>query len=115
MEHIVHVDNSEFFRKQMKVFLTELGYEYTGFSRGEDALKAASAGNADCVITGLTLADMEGEALIRRLNVSADTVSVIVVTASHEDAQIRRLNSLNVLKVISKSGDWKTELSSLLA
>ena len=115
MSRIVHVDNSEFFRKLMKTFLSELGHESENFSRGEDAVNKVKAGKADWVITGLSLADMGGEEFIKRLAVSAQLVPVIVVTSSDEEAQHKRLDALGVKAVIQKSGDWKDTLAQQLA
>ena len=115
MSRIVHVDNSEFFRKLMKAFLSELGHESENFPRGEDIVNRVKAGKADWVITGMTLADMSGEELIKRLAVSAQSIPVIVVTSSDEEAQHKRLDALGVRAVIQKSGDWKDILAQELA
>ena len=115
MKHIIHVDNSEFFRKLMKTFLSEIGLDSENFERGEDAMKAVEAGKANCVITGLTLADMSGEEFVKRLTVSNQAVAVIVVTSSDDEKQDARLNALKVKAIIRKSGDWKEDLSKILA
>jgi len=114
MSHIVHADNSEFFRKLMKTFLVELGHESENFARGEDAVSAVKAGRTDWVITGMSLADMGGEEFIKRLAVSEVSAPVIVVTSSDEKTQHTRLNALGVKAIIQKSGDWKTELADHL-
>ena len=115
MSHIVHADNSEFFRKLMKTFLVELGHESENFARGEDAVAAVKAGKTDWVITGMSLGDMGGEEFIKRLAVSEVSAPVIVVTSSDEAAQYQRLVALGVKAIIQKSGDWKTGLSEKLA
>jgi DNA-binding response OmpR family regulator len=114
MSFIVHTDNSDFFRKLMKIFLNELGHITEGYARGEDALDLLETGKADCVITGLELADMTGEEFIRRLMVSAHTAPVIVVTARDNDIQNARLNALGVRAIILKTGDWKNSLKEQL-
>ena len=114
MKHIIHIDNSEFFRKQVKTFLSEKGLESESFARGEDAMKAVNAGEVNCAITGLSLADMSGEELIKRLAVSPKTVVKIVVTSSTDEAQYKRLEALGVKAIIQKSGDWKAELGKFL-
>ena len=114
MKHIIHVDNSEFFRKLMKTFLSEIGLDSENFERGEDAMNAVKAGKANCVITGLSLADMRGEEFVKRLTVSNQALSVIVVSSSADEDHITRLKALKVKAVIQKSGDWKTELSNIL-
>ncbi|MCL1815755.1 MAG: response regulator [Treponema sp.] len=115
MDYIVHSDNSEFFRKLMKTFLSELGYEVQNYARGEDAMEAINDGGASCLITGMELADMSGEELIKRLTVSSHKIPIIAVTSNEAVVQSKRLDALGVKATILKSGDWKTELSKILA
>ena len=114
MKHIVHVDNSEFFRKLVKTFLSEKGFESESFSRGEDVMDAVNAGEVNCVVTGLSLADMSGEELLKRLTVSPKSVVKIVVTSSNDEAQYKRLKALGAKAIIQKSGDWKSDLGEIL-
>ena len=115
MGRIVHADNSEFFRKLMKTFLSELGHDAGSFAGGKDAAASVKAGKADCVITGLQLADMSGEEFIKRLAGVPQKVPVVVVTSSNDEVQHKRLGALGVKAVIQKSGDWKGELSNHLS
>ena len=114
MGSIIHVDNSEFFRKVTKAFLTKLGYESDGFARGEDALDVVTAGMANCVITGLELADMNGEDFIKQLAVSAHLVPIIVITSRDDGEANLRLENMGVKAIIQKSGNWEKELHELL-
>jgi len=113
-KHIIHVDNSEFFRKQLKTYLSENGHYSESFASGEEAMEAVNAGKANCVITGLSLADMSGEELLKRLAVSSKTVVKIVLTSNYDEAQYKRLGVLGVKAIIQKSGDWKSELGKLI-
>ena len=97
----------------MKTFLSELGLESESFERGEDAMQAIKAGKANCVITGLSLADMSGEEFIKRLTVSNQTLAVIVVTSSDDEAHTARLHALKVKTIIHKTADWKGELREI--
>ena len=115
MSQIIHVDNSDFFRKLVKSFLSELGYQSEGFSRGGEAITAVEGGNATCVITGLALSDMGGEEFIKRLTVSAKTVPIIVVTSENNEDLHQRLYTLGVKAVIQKSAGWKELLGEQLA
>ena len=114
MNHVVHVDNSGFFRKMMKIFLGELGIEAESFARGEDALDLVAAGKVSCVITGLELVDMSGEDLIRRLFFSPEPVSIIVVTSNHDEKRNRYLETMGVMAIIQKTGSWKDDLRKIL-
>ncbi|MCL2209757.1 MAG: response regulator [Treponema sp.] len=114
MKHVIHVDNSEFFRKLMKSFLSEKGLECESFEKGEDAVNAVVDGKASFVITGLSLADMGGEEFLKRLMTLPQKTPVIVVTSSDEVKRHKRLEALGVKSIISKSGDWKIELGKIL-
>jgi DNA-binding NtrC family response regulator len=46
IEKIVHIDNSEFFRKLVKNFLTHEGFEVESFDNAEDAGMVISGGQA---------------------------------------------------------------------
>jgi two-component system cell cycle response regulator len=110
MKHIIHVDNSEFFRKLMKTFMSEIGQELESFENGADAMEAVNSGRVNCVITGLELADMSGDEFIKRLKVAAQSLPVIVVSSKEGDADKKRLEALGVKAIIKKSGDWQKDL-----
>ncbi|MDR3146528.1 MAG: response regulator [Treponema sp.] len=114
MSKVIHADSSEFFRKMMRSFLSELGLESDSFERGADVINAINTGEASFVITGLTLADMGGEELIKRIIASSRSVPVIIVTSNDEAAQAKRLSALGVRAKILKSGNWKDELRNIL-
>ena len=108
--NVIHVDNSAFFRKVMKVFMTELGIDYEGFDKGEDVLDAVGTRKVSCVITGLELADMSGEKLIEQLLYSGHSMTIIAVTSSTNDERAQRLAELGVKDTIQKGGNWKEKL-----
>jgi FixJ family two-component response regulator len=113
MSSVIHVDNSKFFRKMMKIFLTELGLESADYERGEDVLDAVLNGRISCMITGLELPDMSGEELIRRVSLSSPHMTMIAVTGSHDEDRIYRLYGMGVKGIIQKGGDWKEKLREL--
>jgi len=108
--HVIHVDNSGFFRKVMKVFLSELGVNSENFERGEDVLNAVGNYKVSCVITGLELSDMSGEELIKQLLFSGHSMTIIAVTGSEDDVRSQRLADLGVKATIQKGGNWKEKL-----
>ena len=114
MKHIIHVDNSEFFRKLVKAFISELGLECESFEKGEDAISAVADKRASFVITGLELADMGGVEMLKRLITLPYKIPILVVTSSDEAAKHKRLEALGVKAIIIKSDDWKAELTKLL-
>ena len=115
MGYIIHVDNSDFFRKVTNVLLAKLGYESLGYARAEDALDMALTGKADCVITGLELADMTGEDFIKQLTISAEMIPVIVITSRDDEEEFDRLKTLGVKAIIQKADNWEEELRMQLA
>ena len=108
--HVIHADNSVFFRKVIKVFLSELDIESESFNRGEDVLDVVGTRKVSCVITGLELADMTGEELIRQLIFSGHSMTIIAVTGSDDEARIKYLEALGVKATIQKGGNWKEKL-----
>jgi len=108
--NVIHVDNSAFFRKVMKSFLSELGVNSEDFNRGEEVLDAVGTHKVSCVITGLELPDMRGEELIRQLLFSGHSMTIIAVTASDNDERVRGLAELGVKATIQKGGNWKEKL-----
>ena len=114
MRHVIHVDNSEFFRKLMRSFLSEKGLECESFEKGEDAVNAVADGRATFVITGLELPDMSGEELLKRLMTLPQKTPIIVVTSSDIAAKNKRLEALGVKAIILKTDDWKAELRKIM-
>jgi len=114
MKQIIHVDNSEFFRKLMKSFLSEIGLDCESFESGGDAISAAADGGAAYVITGLELPDMSGADLLKRLVTLPQKVPVIVVTSSNEIAKHKNIEALGVEAIILKTDDWKSALKKIL-
>jgi FixJ family two-component response regulator len=108
--HVIHIDNSRFFRKVMEAFVTGLGITYEGFDLGEDALDVIGIRKVSCVITGLVLADMSGEDLIKQLLFSGHSMTIIAVTGSEDEACIQRLEQMGVKATIQKGGNWKEKL-----
>jgi len=114
MMNVIHVDNSGFFRKVMKVFLTELGFFCESFDRGEDVLDAVESRKVSCVITGLELMDMTGEDLVKKLLFAGHPMTIIAVTSSGDEARIQHLAELGVKATIQKGSNWKEKLREYL-
>jgi len=107
---VIHVDNSAFFRKVMRVFMAELGVDCESYDRGEDVLEVVGKSKVGCVITGLELADMSGESLINQLLYSGHSMTIIAVTSSASDERAQGLAALGVKDTIQKGGNWKEKL-----
>jgi len=108
--YVIHADNSGFFRKVLKIFLAELGVDSDGFESGDDVLNEVGNRKVSCVITGLELTDMTGEELIRQLQFSGHSMTIIAVTSSGSEERIKTLEELGVKATIQKGGNWKEKL-----
>jgi len=108
--YVIHADNSVFFRKVIKVFLSELGIDSDSFDKGDEVLSEVGNRKVSCVITGLELSDMTGEELIRQLQFSGHLMTIIAVTSSVNEVRIKNLEELGVKATIQKGGDWKEKL-----
>ena len=108
--YVIHADNSSFFRKVLKIFLAELGVDSDGFDNGDDVLNEIGNRKVSCVITGLELADMTGEELIRQLQFSGHSMTIIAVTSSGNEDRMKTLDELGVKATIQKGGNWKDKL-----
>ena len=108
--YVIHADNSQFFRKVIKIFLGELGIDSDSYDNGEDVLDAVGTRKVSCVITGLELADMTGEQLIKQLFLSGHSMTIIAVTSSVNEGRIKYLEDLGVKATIQKGGNWKEKL-----
>jgi len=116
MKNIIHVDNSEFFRKQMRVFLEEEGFSVEGFDSAQEAYLTIGAGSGDMVIMGLAFTDIDGRDFAKRV-VETFMGPVIVVSSSLSAEKIKELGALGVVASFDKSGPWqdgiKPHLSAL--
>jgi DNA-binding NtrC family response regulator len=113
---VIHIDNSEFFRKIMRTFLAQEGFEVESFDNAEDAGMAISGGLASMVISGLAIAGMEAEDFIRRTR-EVYAGPLVVISSSLDPQRESALRALGVKAAINKSGPWqealKTELAAL--
>ncbi|MDR0628099.1 MAG: response regulator [Treponema sp.] len=113
MKTIIHVDNSMFFRKILKIFLAEHGFLGESFSQGTEALKAIAQKDVAVVITGMVLSDMNGWKFIKKIIITSN-VPVIVLTSNTSEAEQYGLKALGIKAHILKSGAWKEKLLSYL-
>jgi len=114
MKKIIHVDNSQFFRKQMKIFLESEGFEVESYDSALEASFAIGGGLADMVIMGLAFAGIDGEVFLKRAVQSFDG-PIIVVSSSTDERITNQLLSLGARAALSKLGSWKQELKPYLS
>ena len=114
MKTIIHVDNSEFFRKNMKTFLEAEGFEVESYESAQDANMAIGGGVASMVIIGLTFSDIEGEKFLGRI-IDSFSGPVAVVSSSMDAKKAKELIDMGAKAAISKSSSWQIALKSHLA
>jgi two-component system cell cycle response regulator len=114
LKTVIHIDNSEFFRKVMKNFLAKEGFETEGFDNPEDAIMAVSGGQASMVISGLALAGMEAGEFIRRIRENY-AGPVVVISSSLDPRTASSLMALGVKSALDKSAPWQEPLRAELA
>ena len=113
MKKIIHVDNSEFFRKLMRTFLEKEGFEVESFDSAQESSFSIGAGSGDMVIMGLAFADIEGADFVRKA-LDSFAGPVIVLSASVDKATEEKLIDLGIRGAINKSGQWQAGLKPLL-
>jgi len=114
MKRIIHVDNSQFFRKQVRIFLEAEGFEVESFDSAREANIAIGSGLADMVIMGLAFADHDGEEFLAR-TVESFAGPVIVLSSTTDESKIEKLISLGARAAVSKLGSWKADLKPYLS
>jgi len=115
MRKIIHVDNSQFFRKLMRIFLEAEGFEVESFDSAQEANMAIGGGLADMVIMGLAFHDTEGEDFLVR-TVESFSGPVIVVSSSMDEERTEKLINMGARAALNKTGSsWKEGLKPHLA
>jgi DNA-binding NarL/FixJ family response regulator len=113
MKTIVHIDNSEFFRKQVKTFLEKEGFEVESWAKWEDAAFDLSGGAVSMIITGLTVGDLDGAALIQSM-LENFKGPIVVLSSNVDDKLSAKLKALGVKAALPKASNWQEELKPWL-
>ena len=111
---IIHVDNSEFFRKLVRTYLQAQGFEVESYESAQEASMALSSGFTDMVIMGLAFADVEGEEFFDRV-VNSYAGPVIVISSNVDKAMEEQLLIKGAKGAINKSGPWMQNLEPYLS
>ena len=110
MKKIIHVDNSEFFRKLVKTYLAEQGLLMESYSHGATALEVIEGGDVGLIVTGLVLSDMDGMAFIKKAIAPPHNIPIVALTSSQDSEMEQELHELGIKTCILKSGAWQEEL-----
>ncbi len=85
---ILVVDDDPVFRRMAYLMLSDKGFEVFDVDSGEEALRMAVSHGPDIILLDLSLSDMSGDVVCRRLREDKQTahIPVIMVTA-HDDSE----------------------------
>ncbi|MDR2493616.1 MAG: response regulator [Spirochaetaceae bacterium] len=114
MKKIIHLDNSDFFRKIVKTFLSEQGFLVESFRHGSDALNALNEGDVGLVVTGLSFSDMEGSDFIQRAVGFPHNIPIIALTSTQDTDTEQALYKMGIKAFVLKSGTWQEQLMPLV-
>ena len=89
-ESILVIEDDEDILQLLKYNLAKEGYEVTGLTSGEEAIKALKSGTPDLVLLDLMLPGVDGLDVCRQLKRNAQTgqIPIIMLTAKGEEADI---------------------------
>ncbi len=112
---IIHADNSDFFRKLVKTFLSEEGYVTENTDSGAETLAHVEDGSASAIIMGMALKDMSSEELIKNILLFPKKVPVIILTSNDDESEKEKFLRIGFTAYISKAGNWQEELLEALS
>lgn len=111
---ILHLDNSEFFRKIMKSFLLEKGFGVKSTDNGDEALNLIKTKQCNVIIMGMTFADMDGISFIKTVLSLHSNIPVIVVSSNDAEDEKEKLLALGIKAYVMKSEKWQEKLYPIL-
>lgn len=109
-ERILFVDDEITIANMMQIILTDLGYKTTILTSSLEAVKTYQKNPAhfDLVITDMTMPEMTGVELSRKLLTLQPDVSIILCTGFSESIDASRAKSIGIRKFLDKPFDQLT-------
>jgi CheY-like chemotaxis protein len=84
-KRILVVDDEEVIREIVSSYLGSGGYQYRQAGSGNEALAVHKSGERfDLILTGVMMADLDGIALLERVNVEYPGIPVVFLTAVYD-------------------------------
>ncbi|HAH08388.1 MAG TPA: hypothetical protein DCM05_17990 [Elusimicrobia bacterium] len=100
---ILVVDDSEPVREMLRMVLRSLGHEVVAAAgTGEEALAAYAQAHPDLVTLDISLPDISGVEVLRRLRALDPKARVIVITGNNSAVLAEQVRSLGALHLIEK-------------
>jgi len=104
MTKVLLIDDSAFFRKVVRGFLEEDGFEVEDFLplSALEVLERARAFLPDLVVTDYNMPHVDGMEVLRMVRRHAGSLPVVVLTASRDPEREARLKALDPVWVLHK-------------
>lgn len=104
MPNVLLIDDSAFFRKVVRGFFEEGGYQVEDFVplSALEVLEKARAFQPDLVVTDYNMPHVDGLAVIRMIRRHSPTLPVVVLTASRDPEREARLKGYGPVWVLYK-------------
>lgn len=104
MPRILVIDDSAFFRKTVRGFLEEAGFEVDDFLplSALEVLERVRAWLPDVVITDYNMPYVDGQAVARMVRRHAKDLPIVVLTAARDPERESRLKGFEPLQVVHK-------------
>src|SRR5438128_2692379 len=92
MKHILAVDDQASIRRLVEINLERAGYRVTTAADGQDALRQIAVERPDMVVLDVTMPEVDGYEVLRRLRADAETagIPVMLLTGRARDLDIAR-------------------------
>jgi two-component system cell cycle response regulator len=114
MKRLVHVDNSDFFRKVVERFLASEGLVAEGSKTATGALELIKEGDVSLVVTGTVLADMDGSMFIKLCNIMSPDIPILVLSSNPPEREMEKLSHLKIEAILEKANGWQKNIRPYL-
>jgi two-component system, OmpR family, KDP operon response regulator KdpE len=104
-ERILLIDNDSIFLNEVNQRLQSVGFEVITAENGNTGLKKLYSGRPDLVLLGLTLPDMDGWEVCRRIREMTD-IPVIISTSAGQKSDVLKGFSLGADDFVNKQPDF---------
>ncbi|MDR2808145.1 MAG: response regulator [Spirochaetaceae bacterium] len=112
---VIHLDNSEFFRRLMRFFLIKKGVESKSFEEANQALDIIKNDKNVIVIAGTYFAGMSLIDFVKEIRALPYYVPILILTSgTASEDQHDLIQNIDVDAYIEKTGSWETSTAFYL-
>lgn len=102
MSKLLIVDDETDIREFAKSFFKKRGIDVTTAGGGKEALRSVEKNNPDLILLDITMEDMTGVEVLRKLRENKNDVKVIMVTGIENEVTVNEANSWGIRGYIHK-------------